>query len=348
MPHADSALVGDGRVAFELDRFELTDGARYVVEGRWFGVRGRRFIRPALTVLVDGQPTRLLADLADKPWAAEEGEPWNAAFPCDFDAPDLQGAELTVAPDITITLTDCAIETGGAKAKRPRRRTESSGAGSRRPQPQPTARIDELLDRLSRVTRERDELRGVREQLASDLDKTTANLKRTAGHLETAQRERDLALAERDAAYLTRDEAMRDAQGARVSRDRAFSERDAAIAAQQRAEAERDTATAARYHAVSERDRALASRDQAVGERDAAVAARDDAVNQRDAAAGTSERLQSELADVMSSRGAALVMRRATQEPPSFQRHRAVPSRAIAIVAMVVIVVVLLIILRVI
>ena len=81
MSQASKPVVRVGRVAFELERFELATGERCELEGRWFGVRGRRFMRPALTVVVDGQPTRLLADLADKPWAAEDGELWNAAFP---------------------------------------------------------------------------------------------------------------------------------------------------------------------------------------------------------------------------------------------------------------------------
>src|SRR5579884_631745 len=91
------------RVGFELDRFELGD-EHYEVEGRWFGVRGRRFLRPALIVLVDGEPTRLLADLEHKPWAAEDGESWRASFPGLDGEHDVGQAELTVAPDINISL----------------------------------------------------------------------------------------------------------------------------------------------------------------------------------------------------------------------------------------------------
>src|SRR5947209_3089226 len=97
-------VAGAGRVLFELDRFELVDDDQYELQGRWFGVRGRRFIRPALTVTVDGHPIRLLADLAHKPWAAENGQPWKASFPSRFEAGEIQEAELTVAPDITIEL----------------------------------------------------------------------------------------------------------------------------------------------------------------------------------------------------------------------------------------------------
>ena len=74
------------------------------MNGRWFGVRGRRFIRPSLTLVADDEHRRLLADLDHKPWAAEDGEPWHATFP--YEEPDDQWfeAELNVAPDITVTL----------------------------------------------------------------------------------------------------------------------------------------------------------------------------------------------------------------------------------------------------
>ena len=41
--------TGTGSIFFELDRFEFTDGDRIALSGRWFGVRGRRFVRPTLT-----------------------------------------------------------------------------------------------------------------------------------------------------------------------------------------------------------------------------------------------------------------------------------------------------------
>src|SRR4030088_2171316 len=100
---APASLVQVGRVGFELARFEVV-GDCCTVQGRWFGVRGRRFMRPALTVVVDGQSIRLLADLADKPWVAEDGEPWKATFPYTLERAQLHDVELTVAPDVTITL----------------------------------------------------------------------------------------------------------------------------------------------------------------------------------------------------------------------------------------------------
>ena len=59
-------------VAFELDRIEMAGEDRLEVNGRWFGVRGRRFIRPSLTLVADEEHRRLLADLDHKPWAADD------------------------------------------------------------------------------------------------------------------------------------------------------------------------------------------------------------------------------------------------------------------------------------
>ena len=55
---------GMARASFELERLELDEG-RLLVSGWWSGVRGMRFVRPAL--LVDGR--KMLATLEHKPWA---------------------------------------------------------------------------------------------------------------------------------------------------------------------------------------------------------------------------------------------------------------------------------------
>src|SRR5437588_9532070 len=91
-------------VTFELDRFEPVDGERIEVSGRWFGVRGRRFVRPTLTLVTSDGKHRALAELEHKPWAAEEGEPWLASFHWDRDGAEVLDAELAVAPDIAVSL----------------------------------------------------------------------------------------------------------------------------------------------------------------------------------------------------------------------------------------------------
>jgi len=90
------STVAPEQTGFELDRFQWSGDDRLEVEGRWFGVRGRRFVRPVLTVRVGGGRRRLLALLEHKPWNADEGATWIAAFPWDGPHDDVGEGELEV------------------------------------------------------------------------------------------------------------------------------------------------------------------------------------------------------------------------------------------------------------
>ena len=87
-----------------MERIDASTSGRVEVEGRWFGVRGRRFMRPALTISRKDGELRALADLEDKPWAAEDGEVWRAAFSVERGLHGAREIELAVAPDIVIEL----------------------------------------------------------------------------------------------------------------------------------------------------------------------------------------------------------------------------------------------------
>src|SRR4051794_5972777 len=88
---------------FALSRVEAVGDDRLEVEGTWSDVRGVRFVRPAL-VLGGGQRT-LLATLDHKPWPAEDGRLWTAAFPWSGgEPPDVASLELAVAPSIVVPL----------------------------------------------------------------------------------------------------------------------------------------------------------------------------------------------------------------------------------------------------
>jgi hypothetical protein len=397
-----------GSVAFELSRFEVVDD-RCQVEGRWFGVRGRRFMRPALTVVVDGQSVRLLADLADKPWAAEDGEIWTARFPHTIERADSREAELTVAPDLTITLPVPERLTAAARGKPVSRRGDGSGQrGHRRAGGGSDIRADTASKRVERPGRKsrspedegerdavdalmqelvdlRDTQRRLRQRLerveadkaraAHRLDKVSGELSaavherdesnaardRTAAELEAVQRERSEFVAERDtarqerrrmavdreAAERTHDQVQQASEAAGAARDRALSERGAALAAQRQAASERDDASSARDRAVAERDAAFSLRDHAVAERDAAVSARDGAVSSGEELSRTAERLDSELSDLRSARGAALVMRSASHAPVVSRRYANVFLGAIAIAIVLAIVLIVLVLLHV-
>ena len=91
------------KVSFEVDRFEWVAHDRLELAGRWYGVRGRRFLRPTLDVEMGDQRRRMLALLEHKPWTAVDGEQWLAAFSWEGEQADLT-AELSVGPDLAVGL----------------------------------------------------------------------------------------------------------------------------------------------------------------------------------------------------------------------------------------------------
>jgi hypothetical protein len=293
-------------------------------------------MRPALTVVVDGRPVRLLADLADKPWAAEDGEPWKATFPYTIKRGQSAEAELTVAPDVTITLPEPERRGGAARKKSSSRRAHPSRQSGVRPtsnhallhqltelrdterrlrgqlarmeaeRAETTERLLETSRELLEAKHEREEYHAARDLVAAELEAVQPQLSELVAEREAAVRERDQMAADRETAVRTHDQALQASEAAGVARDRALTEQGAALTAQQEAVSERDAAVAARDQAVAERDAALSLRDEA-------LAARDAAVSDREALSRSTEQLQSQLTDLSSAHGAALVMRRAAQ-----------------------------------
>src|SRR5919202_641901 len=91
-------------LGFELERFGWAEDERLEVTGRWFGVRGRRFVRPTLTLRAGGRRRRLIALLDHKPWAAADEEAWTAAFAWQGAPAEISTARLEVAPDVVLEL----------------------------------------------------------------------------------------------------------------------------------------------------------------------------------------------------------------------------------------------------
>src|SRR5438270_12451283 len=183
------------RIAFELERFESRAGGRLEVSGRWFGVRGRRFVRPTLTLFTDEGAFRALADLEHKPWAPEEGGPWEAAFPWDSGAEVLE-AELAVAPDVTIALPPPAALRKGRR----RDRAGESEAPSKRGPPRSARRneLDALREELSASRRETERLRHQIDALREQADTARVSHSEAASELAAAKREADTASGRRD------------------------------------------------------------------------------------------------------------------------------------------------------
>jgi hypothetical protein len=281
-------------VAFEVDRVGWPSPDRVEVVGRWFGVRGRRFIRPTLYVDVDGEPRRILAVLDHKPWAVESGEEWVAAFAWQGEPVDITGSELTVAPGIT-------VEIGSSGGQRPRRRTfarppradvlETELAAAREKAQQlsrelHTARADHAAELVRTATEHEEALERARAEgatadqdaqhraaeLHGELDAARDRITRLETALRNARNE--LAVARSDAA------AHREG----LERERAALAAEASNAAAAEVELlrqERDTARREADNARGERDVARRESASARGERDAAVRDRDRARRER-------------------------------------------------------------------
>src|SRR3954465_2703507 len=107
-------------VAFEVERFGWTAADRIEVTGRWFGLRGHRFMRPALIVEAGDDRRRLLALLEHKPWAADDGEPGTAALAGAGGRPPTPCAALAVAPSVAVELPPPAAPGGRSRSSRRR------------------------------------------------------------------------------------------------------------------------------------------------------------------------------------------------------------------------------------
>ena len=88
----------------EVSRFEWATPERIEIEGVWSGLRGRRFIRPTLALKGETEPRRLLALLEHKPWTANDGEHWVAAFAWRGEVTKFDSADLNVGSGIDVEL----------------------------------------------------------------------------------------------------------------------------------------------------------------------------------------------------------------------------------------------------
>jgi hypothetical protein len=300
-------VTGLEPASFEVERFELGRDACLEVHGRWFGVRGRRFMRPTLTALADGREQRLLAVLDHKPWIAEEGEAWLAAFPWSTDPAALLQAELTVAPDVTVPLPPPSSPAGA------RRRRAGSSRTALRSSEQELSELDAVKRDCERLRRELREALAARETAiaerhdlieaevglrVADLRAEAQRERAAAGLAAQIARERDAARAERAEAVRERDEAHGERDAARRERNRMLAQRDTArsradeatrqwevtAALGSRRTQERDTVADERDRLARERDAIAGERDRLARERDAVVEERDRTARERDAA----------------------------------------------------------------
>jgi hypothetical protein len=374
MATLEPVRAGTGEIAFELERFEFKGEDRVEISGRWSGVRGRRFIRPTLTVMTDGRGARALADLEHKPWAAEEGQLWQAAFACELEGAKALEAELNVAPDITITLPapGDAATAGANRAKRERpgretrvrrerleRATPPRRTGAT-PSQESTARreiaaiktaLDEAIAEKERVQQAADT---EKERLQGELADSEAEQAQLRDRVEELTAELDRAVAARKSALAARDQALATSERSVAERDTAIQAQEEAVAARNAALESRDAAVAMREEALNARDEsdaaanaALLARDHALAQRDASETARERAVADRETLVQAADQLRTQREDDLATRGAQLVMRNATIASGAARRHAGWTQRTVAIVVVLAVVLALLIVTRV-
>ncbi len=219
---SDSPITtGPNRITFELERINQTEPGWVLVVGRWFGVRGRRFVRPTLTISPGSGAAQLraLADLEHKPWAAQDGESWTAKFAVEFELAKAEQIELSVAPDIAVELgggqngrgaTDARGSSSVAAGARTPRVRDVPAAGSAEPAAQtrsvaparptsaPSARqVERLLERLEAAHAATERERNRRQDAQRALEDERSESLRLRAGLGRLRAELDLALAAR-------------------------------------------------------------------------------------------------------------------------------------------------------
>jgi predicted nucleic acid-binding Zn-ribbon protein len=334
MAKALEPAVTPGDIVFELERFERSKG-RLKLTGRWFGVRGRRFVRPTLTVEVQDGRVRALADLDDKPWAAEDGEPWTASFPWS-DEGRLQGSELSVAPDIAIPLPAPGARRGRAQrlAAVPRREAMTASWGDLATRVDAESAPDEPGPEPDRSP-ETEILQALPEVHAPEPEVTSEELERSRAELAEAGNSLAAASAERDAVRDELASLRRELDEARHELERRYGQSDAAQSELTAARSGREAVLRSAAKAEAARETALTRATHLEAERDALAAEKTELATTLEQTQATLERLTREHDHAVASRGAALVMRGATQALPAYERHVGWLRRGLAVVVLV-------------
>ena len=347
-----------GAAVLEIERFEWAASGQIELVGYWSGLRGRRFMRPTLVLHGAGQRKRLLATLDHKPWNAEDGEQWIAAFAWEGDPVKCDSADLNVGSGIDVALPPPRMRPG--KPRRFRHRAVSRDAtrddeptlaveqgivSDPPPKPKPAAK----KPAARKPTAERDTAVAApkarpataatqameppvpdpepEETGAAEPDATAvaaaaqAELASVREEIERVRKERDGFRRELDAANEKVRSLRSELEGERQAREKAVGDARAA----ERESASKMMAEGAELRAGVERQREIAylERDDAKGERDKAVADRDSAVAERDQAVQARKQAERDRKEAFAERDRAVKAR----ERAEAERSRAIVAR---------------------
>ena len=327
----------------EIERFEWAAPDRLELSGVWSGLRGNRFMRPTLVVVESGgRRRRLLALLDHKPWAAEDGEDWIAAFAWDGEPVEVESAELNVATGIDVRLPPPRRGNGKKPSRRFRHRAVSHD-GTREqpvveeeppPKPRPASKSKAkpaaaAKPRGAKTAKPGDAKSA--KHIVPDVTPLEAELAAAVERAAAAEQRANALLKERDDALERRKEisaeitAVKEAQEEAVRAARAEEresattmlaegaelragverQREMAYGARDAAFGERDEAVRAMEQAIAEREHAEAERKAAFRERDEAIAERDRALRDRDQSLVVREKALQERDRAASEREAA-------------------------------------------
>lgn len=282
--------------AFVVERFGPA-GDRLEVAGHWHGLRGRRFVRPVLWLHRGEARRRLVAVLDHKPWAADDGDPWLAAFAWEGGALEFDRAELEVGRELVVELPLPGRTPPPSTPARPRRPSE----------------LEQAREELTAATRER-------RALQAALDTATTD----AGELERLRAERDRAVEaaeraradgerlvndeyrQRERVQETADRALERARDTEAALDLARRQLTAARTSYARVETERDDAQRRLAAATAERetpsDVAEAERDDARQRLDAMERQRNEARERLAVAMAEGDELRTRLEEAAAER----------------------------------------------
>jgi hypothetical protein len=273
-------------------------------------------MRPTLVLKGESEPKRLLATLEHKPWSADEGEEWIAAFTWQGDIVKFESAEMNVGSGIDLELPPPRMRPG--KPRRFRQRVVARDAS--RAQDVPERRPSGIVSDAPAVVEEEPEptqaLPGQPEPTqALPPEPAEPEVDRHAEEATAARAEADRLRKQRDELRRGRDQALEklrtvrgELEGERQSREKAVAD----ARADEREKAERMLAEGGELRAAVERQREIAyhERDQATKARDEAVAARDKACRERDAALAEAKEAKHQRKDAFAERDRAIRIRK--------------------------------------